>query len=355
MSDDDFQITVSRNFPAWLAQQKSSIAFTHPPLKVFLIGLKRNGQLSIYERTFPRCLGIAGRDSDTIFVTSRHQIWRLENGLRRDQLVEDEYDRQFIPRKVYTTGYMGTHDVAVDKEGRLIFVNTRFGCLATVSDEVSFTPLWRPNHLKNVSFKEAGDRCHLNGLAMKDGQPAYVTSVSQTDVIDGWRDRRKGGGVVIDVPANEVVCAGLSMPHSPRWYRGKLWLTNSGTGHFGFVDFARGAFEPVAWAPAFLRGLCFIGEYAVVGASRPREGDVYSGLGLDEQLRAHNATARMGLFVININTGNIENWLFIESDLREVYDAIALPGARAPMAVGIVSDEIDTTYIYDSALRQEGI
>lgn len=133
---------------------------------------------------------------------------------------------------------MGTHDVAVDKNGRLIFVNTRFGCLATVSDECSFVPLWRPNHLKNVPFKEAGDRCHLNGLAMKDGWPAIVTSVSQTDEIEGWRDKRKGGGVVIDVATNEVVCAGLSMPHSPRWHNGKLWLTNSGTGHLGFVDFA---------------------------------------------------------------------------------------------------------------------
>jgi uncharacterized protein (TIGR03032 family) len=179
-----------------------------------------------------------------------------------------------------------------------------------------------------------------------------VTSVSQTDEIESWRDKRKGGGVVIDVAANEVVCSGLSMPHSPRWHNGKLWLTNSGTGHLGFVDFARGAFEPVAWAPAFLRGLCFIGDYAIVGASRPREGDIYSGLGLDEQLRAHNATARMGLFIINTITGKIENWLFIESDLREVYDAIILPGARAPMAVGIVTDEIDTTYIYDSTLRE---
>lgn len=66
----------------------------------------------------------------------------------------------------------------------------------------------------------------------------------------------------------------------------------------------------------FWRGSCFIGDYAIVGASRPREGDIYSGLGLDEQLRAHNATARMGLFVINTLTGKIENW-FIESDLRE--------------------------------------
>ena len=60
----------------------------------------------------------------------------------------------------------------------------------------------------------------------------------------------------------------------------------------------------------------------------------------------------MGLFIINTITGKIENWLFIESELREVYDAIALPGAKTPMAVGIVTDEIDTTYIYDSTLRE---
>ncbi|MCX6046024.1 MAG: TIGR03032 family protein [Chloroflexi bacterium] len=343
-----FEISVSRHFTTWLAEQKISLAFTHPPLKLMLVGLKSDGQLSVFERTFPRCLGLAADGVDTIYVSSRYQIWRLENALPTNQQTADGYDRQYIPRKVYTTGTLGTHDMAVERQGRVIFVNTRFGCLATVSDQYSYIPLWRPPHLADLPDPAPGDRCHLNGLAMKNGRPAYVTSVSQTAIFDSWRDRRKGGGVIIDVATNEVVTGGLSMPHSPRWYRDRLWVTNSGTGQFGWVDLVRGQFEPLTFGPAFLRGLCFVGDYAVVGASKPREGDIYSGLGLDEELQQRNAKPRLGIFVIDLRTGQIAHWLFIEGEMREIYDVIALPGVRQPMAIGIVTDEIEKTVIYNS-------
>lgn len=345
-----FDIKISRHFTSWLAEQQVSLAFTHPPLKLLLIGLKPSGELSVYERTFPRCLGIAADGTDSIYVSSRYQIWRLDNALPPGRLIDNEFDKQYIPRKVYTTGTVGTHDVAVDHTGRVIFVNTRFGCLATVHDQYSFVPLWRPRHLATLPDPAPGDRCHLNGLAMKEGRPAYVTSVSQTTSFDGWRDARKGGGVVIDVPHNEVVADGFSMPHSPRWYRDKLWVTNSGTGHFGYVDLQRGCFEPLMFGPGFLRGLCFVGDYAIVGSSKPREGDLYSGLGLDENLRQHNHSApRLGLFVVDLRSGQIAHWLLIEGEMREIYDVIALPGVRQPSALGIVTNEIDKTIVYATA------
>ena len=99
---------------------------------------------------------------------------------------------------------------------------------------------WRPSFVTKLA---AEDRCHLNGMAMRDGRPVFVTSVSQSDVADGWRDRRADGGVVIDVDSNEVICRGLSMPHSPRWYRDRLWVLNSGHGQFGYVDLETGKFE----------------------------------------------------------------------------------------------------------------
>lgn len=349
-SGAEFKMIASRHFAAWLYDQQVSLAFTHPPLKLFLVGLHKNGELSIFERTFPRCLGIAAHGTDTLFLSSRHQIWRLENSLPAGQLADDTYDKQYIPRKTYITGGVGTHDVAADYEGNVLFINTRFGCLAKVSDHYSFTQVWRPKHLSSLPDVIPGDRCHLNGLAMKDGNPAYVTSVSETAHYDGWRDRRKGTGVVIDIPADEVICRGLSMPHSPRWYRDQLWLTNSGTGEFGKVDMGSGRFAPLAFAPGFLRGLCFVGNYAVVGSSKPRDGDIYSGLGLDEALTKHNAQPRLGLFVIDLNTGKIVHWLFIESEMREIYDVVALPNVRTPMAIGTITDEIEKTIYYDARL-----
>ena len=120
-----------------------------------------------------------------------------------------------------------------------------------MSDKASFRPLWRPNFISALAPE---DRCHLNGLAMDGARPAYVSAVSRSDVADGWRERRRDGGIVIDVASGEIVASGLSMPHSPRLYDGRLWLLNSGTGEFGTVDPASGAFTPVASAPAMRAG-----------------------------------------------------------------------------------------------------
>ena len=61
----------------------------------------------------------------------------------------------------------------------------------------------------------------------------HVTAVGRSDVADGWREHRAGGGLLIDVERNAVVLDDLSMPHSPRLYRDKLWLLDSGRGSSG--------------------------------------------------------------------------------------------------------------------------
>ncbi len=63
------------------------------------------------------------------------------------------------------------------------------------------------------------------------------------------------------------------MPHSPRVYRGKLWLLNAGTDYFGSIDLASGKFEPLTFCPGFLRGLAFAGvrhRWFVRAAARQR-------------------------------------------------------------------------------------
>ena len=59
----------------------------------------------------------------------------------------------------------------------------------------SFRPLWKPPFIDRLAPE---DCCHLNGLAMEAEQPRHVTCVSPSDVMDGWRDPRRGGGLVID-------------------------------------------------------------------------------------------------------------------------------------------------------------
>lgn len=334
------EISYSPGLEGWLATERVSLAFAIPPAKLFFIGLQPNGRLSAFERTFSKCMGLATAGPETIYLGTRYQIWRLEHAPS-----QDDFDRCFVPRRVWTTGYVNCHDVAVDRAGRPVFVNTRFGCLAEVSDRYSFVPTWWPPF---QSRRIQGDCCHLNGVAMAKGKPAYVTSVSATGELDSWRFLRTGGGVVTEVATSEIVCRGLSMPHSPRLYRGDLWLTNSGTGEVGRVDLKAGRFEPVAFAPGFLRGLTFVGNYAVVGSSKFRDGGLYSGMPLDETLAKAKTGPKLGLFIVDLRTGQIAEWLLVEGPMHELFDVIALPGVRRPMALGLVTDDIEHQIWFDS-------
>lgn len=330
------EIDTSRQLTAWLAEQNLSLAFTtYQAGKLFFIGLQPTRRLSVFERTFERCMGLWAGDS-TLYMNSLYQLWRFENVLEPGQ-THNGYDRLYVPQISYVTGDLDGHDLALSDTQQVVFVNTLFSCLATVSDRNSFIPLWQPSFISKLA---AEDRCHLNGLAMRDGQPRYVTAVSTSDVADGWRDRRKDGGCAIDVESNEIIVTGLSMPHSPRWYKDKLWLLNSGTGEFGYVDSLRGTFEPVTFCPGYLRGLAFCGDFAVVGLSKPRHNKTFSGLALDEQLQAKNVEPRCGLLVIDLRTGDIVHWLRIQGIVEELYDVAVLAGARCPMAIGLKSDEI---------------
>lgn len=175
---------------------------------------------------------------------------------------------------------------------------------------------------------------------MRDGEPAYVTAVGRSDVADGWREHRADGGVVIDVNSNEIVCSGLSMPHSPRWHNGKLWLLNSGTGDFGYANLQTGQFEPVCFCPGYMRGLSFHGDFALIGISKPRHNKTFSGLALDANLKSRHAEARCGVQIVDLRTGDVVHWLRMEGVVEELYDVVVLPGVRRPMALGFKTDEI---------------
>lgn len=332
--------TGSRQFVSWLAEHQISLSFsTHQAGKLFFIGLSENQKLSVFERTFARCMGI-GLDpqADSLWVASLYQIWRFENALKPGQ-DHQGYDRVYVPQVGFTTGDVDAHDIGLDRQGP-VFVNTLFSCLARPSERYSFEPCWLPPFISKLA---AEDRCHLNGLAIREHQPAYVTCVSQTDVNEGWREHRQAGGLVIDVQDNEIVADGLSMPHSPRWYQGRLWVLNSGQGEFGYVDLETGQFEPVAFCPGYLRGMSFHGDFALVGLSKPRRDQAFEGLALHRKLEGKNVKPRCGLQVINIKTGDIVHELRIEGVVEELYDVCVLAGVKRPMAIGFVKEEIRHT------------
>jgi uncharacterized protein (TIGR03032 family) len=337
MSKNKLEFNASRQFCSWLIEHNISISFsTYQAGKLFFIGMQNQAKLSIFERTFARCMGIAyDPKKHSLWVANLYQIWRFENALKEGQ-THNGYDRVYVPQVGYTTGDLDVHDVAIDDQGA-IFVNTLFSCLARPSETHSFIPEWQPPHISRLA---AEDRCHLNGLAIKDGKAAYVTCVSQTDVNEGWREHRTSGGVVIDVQNNEVVAGGLSMPHSPRWHQGKLWVLNSGEGEFGYVDFKSGEFIPVTFCPGYLRGLSFHGDYAILGLSKPRGNKTFEGLNLQHKLTSKKVQARCALQVIHLGTGDIVHEIRIDGIIEELYDVCVIPQSHCPMALGFMNEEI---------------
>ena len=335
-AEPQFELTTSRQFPNFLAEHKLGVAFTtYQAGKVFLLGLKPDGRVSVFERTLERCMGmVAGRG--TLHIATLYQIWRFRNVLDAGVLHEG-HDALYAPRMSWVTGDLDVHDLGLLPDGRPVFANTLFSCVATVSDTDSFVPLWKPRFISKLA---AEDRCHLNGLAMENGRPRYVTVVGRSDVADGWREHRAGGGCVIDVESSEVVVGGLSMPHSPRVHAGKLWLHNSGSGEFGYVDVQAGRFVPLAFCPGYLRGLAFVGDFAVVGLSQSRDNRTFSGLALDDALKTRGAEARCGLMVIDLKSGDAVHWVRVSGVVRELYDVVTLPGAVRPSAIGFKADSI---------------
>lgn len=335
-SEKKLEIETSRNFGSWLNAVNASIAFTTYQVgKVFMVGSKDDGKVKIVERTFPRCMGLA-MSGNSVWMSSIYQIWRFENSLLPGQTYKG-FDRIFIPQMAYTTGDLDVHDIVVDTNGKPIFVNTLFNCLSTVSETKSFKPLWKPDFISRLVPE---DRCHLNGLAAENGIPAYVTLVGKSDVLNGWRDHRDVGGMVIDIRTNEVICTGLSMPHSPRIYKGKLWLLEAGTGYFGYIDRATKKFIPLTFCPGFLRGLSFVDDFAIVGMSKNRENRTFEGLQLDKNLKEKGAQPMCGLQVIDINTGDVVEYLRIDGVVRELYDVMGMHNIKHPQLIGVQNDDI---------------
>jgi uncharacterized protein (TIGR03032 family) len=335
-------ISCTRGLAGWLHRNNVSLAFTsYQTGRLYLVGVDSENRVSFHERHLARAMGLWA-DPQRLVVATLFQIWRFENVLGPGQ-PPDSPDRHYVPRVAHTTGDLDIHDIGVMADGRIVFVNSLFSCLATLSPTHGFRAFWKPPFISRLA---AEDRCHLNGLAMKDGKPAYVTATSRSDVVMGWRNRRAEGGCVVDVEANAVVTDKLSMPHSPRWAGNRLWVLNSGTGHLGTIDLADGAFEPRVFCPGFLRGLAFCNDHAVVGLSLPRDGS-FSGLQLDAELAQRDADPWCGVQIVDLRSGDIVEWIKLEGGVSELFDVQVLPGVRWPVATGFLNEEIQKLYTYE--------
>ena len=311
-----------------------------------LVVIRADGQqLNTHFRTFRKPMGLAVGGGRMALGTSGH-VWELRNVPNMAPKLEPQnrHDACYLPRNIHVTGDIDIHEMALGAGDDVWFVNTRFSCLCTLDRAHSFVPRWRPPFITALSPE---DRCHLNGVALRDGKPRYVTAHGDTDTPQGWRDNKAAGGVLMDVESDRVVAAGLSMPHSPRWYDEKLWVLESGAGTISTVDEESGRTQPVAELPGYTRGLDFHGPLAFIGLSQIRESAVFSGIPLTKKTNERNC----GIWIVDTRNGKTVAFLRFDDQVQEIFAVQVLPGARYPEIVNDDERLIGSAYIMpDEAL-----
>lgn len=312
-----------------------------------VVAIRKDGAgVNTHFRQFDSPMGIDTRGG-RLAVGTRNQVMEYHNvpSLLEKLQPPGKHDACFVPRRTHYTGDIRIHEIAYAAED-LWLVNTRFSCLCTLDNEHSFVPRWRPPFITKYA---AEDRCHLNGLAIVNDEVKYVSMLGTSDEAGGWRENKASGGQIMDVPSSEPVITGLSMPHSPRWYRDKLWVLESGEGSIGVCDLDTGKVETVAKLPGFTRGLSFLGPLAFIGLSEVRESATFGGLPLTGRLEERQC----GVWVVNIETGQTIAFLRFEDLVQEIFAVHALPGVRFPEIAEQGSDAVNLTFVVpDEALAE---
>lgn len=313
----------TRSFVAMLEQLACSVLVTTYQAGKLVILRARDGAVNTHFHVHDRPMGLAaGRGRLAVGTLARVEEYRNMADVAARLGSARQYDAAFLPRVSHVTGNVDIHEMAFAGD-ELYFVNTRFSCLCTLNGVDSFVPRWRPPFISGYAPE---DRCHLNGLEVVEGKPRFVTALGETDHAGGWRENKTGGGVILEVPSGRVIRRGLSMPHSPRWYDGKLWVLESGNGSLATVDVDSGELETIIELPGFTRGLDFYGPFAFVGLSQVRESAVFSGIRITDRPGERNS----GVWVVDLRNRQVAAFLRFEDAVQEVFAVTVLPGLRCP-------------------------
>lgn len=375
----DYSAQYSSNLPALLKRLNISLAFTSYQAGRLMLVRSDGEQLDVNYKSFPRPMGLTvTQNSLTVGIFTQVLKFQREDGLltqikqplqpieqditaprikpkstaaeaepievqapqeltpeqqkQRQQWldyqqrllapVDDRVDACFITRSAHYSGMINIHDIDWGTEG-LWAVNSSFSCLCTLSPDASFVPRWKPHFISELVPE---DRCHLNGMTLKDGKPAYVTTFSTFNEAGMWRKGNKFDGTLMDVEHNEILLRGLSMPHSPRYYRNKVYYCNSGEGQLCRFDPISGHNEVLAEVPGFTRGMDFYGPLLFMGLSKVRRSDVTSPAPLAQKY----AETFSGIWIFNLDTLQTVATLSFTGNVDQIYDVAVLPSCSFP-------------------------
>jgi uncharacterized protein (TIGR03032 family) len=295
---------------------------TYQAGKIAAIG-SHNGQLARGFHNFDRPMGVAiDQNANRMAVAARNKIWMLANNrdIARQLNPVGGCDACFLTHSAHVTGEIQAHEMGFSG-GELWIVNTLFSCLCTLDNQFSFVPRWRPPFITRLA---PDDRCHLNGMAIHNGKPKYVTAMGETDSAGAWRNDKTHGGCLIDVDSGDVIARGFAMPHSPRVHLGQIWLCDSGRGALVRVDPRDGSVSTVARFPGYTRGLAMLGTLAFVGLSRIRETSTFGGVPIAED----RERLKCGVGVVDIQSGALVGQFEFKSGVEEIFDVSLLTACR---------------------------
>ncbi len=301
-------------FLDWLDDAAGTILVsTYNSGKLALVSCKQ-GELRLQVYKFARPMGLAV-DEHRLAIATKESILLFD---RQEIQPRADCDALYSATSENVTGKLNVHDLVFAGE-KLYFANTKYNCLARPSETHRFMRSWQPEFITEIA---SGDRCHLNGVGVRDGRPGVVTAFCESDQHRGWREQdRFTGGILIDMQSKEVIARGLCMPHSPRWHNNRWWFCNSGLGMLCALDAADGQVEEICALPGFVRGLWFVGDHALVGLSKFRKEHVLDPSPINGRLRE----AQSGVAVVDTRSGCTVGMLEFVRGGREIFDVSFLP------------------------------
>jgi len=320
-----FSCTYTPNLPELLVRLDCSIAIsTFQAGKVVILSPENEENVLQLVRDFNKPMGMAFKD-DWMAIATESEVILLRDSpdlAKTFPHAPNVYDHFYMPRATYYTGSVDIHDIHFGKNGELWAINTSFSGLCTLGNDYSFVINWKPPFISTLA---PGDRCHLNGLAMRDGEPAFVSALGSGDQPQSWRENITKGGVLIDVASNEIVASGLAMPHTPRWYDNKLYCLLSAAQQLICVDTDTGKYDVVAQIPGFVRGMDRIGDYLFIATSKLRKNS-----STFRHLEIAQVADKASIVLVHLPTGSIVSRLEYQMSVEEIYDIQILAGSKRP-------------------------
>lgn len=330
-----FACTFTPNVPELLQGLGCTLVLsTYQAGKVVMLSATSSEKIVQLPRTFNKPMGIAIADNgEKMALACKDQVVIFKNSKElayHYPKAPQKYDALYLPRVSYKTSYLDIHDLEFGKD-RLFAMNTLFSCISTIDDEYNFTPYWKPKFITEIS---AEDRCHLNGMAMEDGVPKYVSAFNQGNEMQSWRGKITDSGVVIDVVTDEVVTEGLAMPHSPKLINGELYILLSATGELVKINRQTGQKETIVKLDSFVRGMDVCDDFLFIGLSKLRTNSTTF-----SKLANRFKQNKSGIAIVHLPTGSLVGQIQYQTSVEEIYDIKVLGNTQRPNILNPDSEE----------------